>query len=241
MVFRLYIFNLSWTSHSFSSIWKTFSVIPIHKMGKPLHSPASFRPTSLTSCVSKLFERMILSRLLFLLESNSILSPGQAGFRPGRSTLDLILYLSQSSSSARIRSWPSAFFLFIKDLRTSLPSSVRCSLYTDDLVIWSISPSVPTAIEVTQEALFRLERWSEDWYFPINLSKCEASFLSVDPNQANLQPNLLLLNSRLRFNPTLTFFGVTFDGTLSYSNHVSLLKSKYFPRLKKLRCISASS
>ena len=94
----LYIFNLSWSSHSFPSIWKTFFIIPIHKMGKPLDSPASFRPISLTSCVSKLFERIILSRLLFFLESNCILSPRQAGFRPGRSTLDQILYLSQSIS-----------------------------------------------------------------------------------------------------------------------------------------------
>ena len=98
MDFLLHIFNLSWSSHFFPSIWKTSSIIPIHKMGKPLDSPASFRPISLTSCVSKLFERIILSRLLFFLESNSILSPRQAGFRPGRSTLDQILYLSQSIS-----------------------------------------------------------------------------------------------------------------------------------------------
>ena len=98
MDFLLHIFNLSWSSHSFPSILKTSSIIPIHKMGKPLDSPASFRPISLTSCVSKLFERIILYRLLFFLESNSILSPRQAGFRPGRSTLDQILYLSQSIS-----------------------------------------------------------------------------------------------------------------------------------------------
>ena len=96
--FLVHIFNLSWSSHFFPSIWKTSSIIPIHKMGMPLDFPASFRPISLTSCVSKLFERIILSRLLFFLESNSILSPRQAGFRPGRSTLDQILYLSQSIS-----------------------------------------------------------------------------------------------------------------------------------------------
>ena len=87
-----HIFNLSWYSHFFPSIWKTCSIIPIHKMGKPLDSPASFRPISLTFCVSKLFERIILSRLLFFLESNSILSPRQAGFHSGRSTLDQTLY-----------------------------------------------------------------------------------------------------------------------------------------------------
>ena len=95
MDFLLHIFNLSWSSHFFPSIWKTYSIIPIHKMGKHLDSPASFRPISLTSCVSKLFERIILSRVLFFLESNSIFSPRQAGFLD---TLDQILYLSQSIS-----------------------------------------------------------------------------------------------------------------------------------------------
>ena len=88
MDFLLHIFNLSWSSHSFLSIWKTSSIIPIHKMGKPLDSSASFRPISLTSCVSKLFERIILFCLLLFLESNSILSPCQAGFHPRQSTLD---------------------------------------------------------------------------------------------------------------------------------------------------------
>ena len=214
MDFFLHIFNLSWSSHSFPSIWKTSSIIPIHKMGKPLNSPASFRPISLTSCISKLFERIILSRLLFFLESNSILSPCQAGFRPGQSTLDQILYLSQSisdgfnkprsgswtilstidfskafdsvwhpalfhkliwaglhpcfarwtqsflcdrrtcvvyqnhkSCSFRVRRGVSQgsilnlvhFSFFINDLPASLPSSISCSLYADNLAIWSSS------------------------------------------------------------------------------------------------------
>ena len=53
------------------------------------------RPISLTSCASKLFERIILSRLLFFLKFHFILSPHQAGFC---STLYQILYLSQSVS-----------------------------------------------------------------------------------------------------------------------------------------------
>ena len=59
MNFLLHIFNLSWSLHSFPSIWRASFIIPIHKMGKPLDSPASFRPISLASCVSKIFERMI--------------------------------------------------------------------------------------------------------------------------------------------------------------------------------------
>ena len=98
MNFLLHDFNLSWCLHSFPSIWKIFSIIPIYKMGNTFDSPAFFRPISLTFCVSKLFELNISSRLLFFLESNSILSPRQVGFRPERFTLDQILYLSQSIS-----------------------------------------------------------------------------------------------------------------------------------------------
>ena len=61
------------------------------------------------------------------------------------------------------------------------------------------------------------------------------------PTKLTSSPTPLLLGSRLRFNPTLTFLGVTFDRTFSFSKHLSSLKAKFFPRLKALRCISASS
>ena len=160
-----------------------------------------------------------------------------------------MIYQNHKSRSFRVRRGvpqgsalgPALFFLFINDLSASLSSFVSCSLYADDLAIWSSSPLVPTAVEATQGALFRLKRWSEYWCLPLNPSKCEATFFSVNPHQANLQPNLLLLGSRLRFNPTPTFLGVTIDRTLSFSKHVSSPKAKFFPRLKALRCISASS
>ena len=159
-----------------------------------------------------------------------------------------MVYQNHKSRSFRVRRGvpqgsvlgPVLFSLFINALPASLPSSVSCSLYADDLAIWSSSLSVPTAVEAIQGALFRLERWSEYWCLPLNPSRCEA-FFSVDPHQANLQPNLLLLGSRLRFNPTSTFLEVTFDRTVSFSKHVSSLKAKFFLRLKAIRCISASS
>ena len=136
---------------------------------------------------------------------------------------------------------PVRFSLFINDLLASLPSSVSCSLYADDVAIWSSSPSVPTAVEATQGALFQLKRWSEYWCLPLNPSKCEVSFFSVDPHQANLQPNLLLFDSCLCFNPAPTFLEITFDCTLSFSKYVSSLQAKFFPHLKASRCICASS
>ena len=89
-------FNRSWSSHTFPSCWKPSTINPIHKPGKPTSFLSSFCPISLTSCISKLFERLILSHLTFHFESNHLLSTWQAGFRPGRSSLDQILTLYQS-------------------------------------------------------------------------------------------------------------------------------------------------
>ena len=58
--FLLYIFNLSWSTHTFLSAWKQSTIIPILKPGRPSDSPSSYRPISLTSCTSKLFKRMVL-------------------------------------------------------------------------------------------------------------------------------------------------------------------------------------
>ena len=67
MDFLCHIFNHSWSLHSFPSIWETFSIFPIYKMEKSLDSPASFRPFFL-----------ILSCVLFFLESSFVFSPRQA-------------------------------------------------------------------------------------------------------------------------------------------------------------------
>ena len=92
--FLLFFFNLSWSTHTFTSTWKQSTIIPILKSEKLSDSPSSYRPISLTSCTSKFFERMVLGQLTYFLEQQDILSPVQAGFRPGRSTVDQVL-LSQ--------------------------------------------------------------------------------------------------------------------------------------------------
>ena len=54
MDFLLHFFNFSWSMHCFPSIWKISSIIPIHKIGKSLNSPAYFLRNPFTSCASKL-------------------------------------------------------------------------------------------------------------------------------------------------------------------------------------------
>ena len=74
------------------------SIIPIHKMGKPLDTPASFQPFSLSPPASQSFLNALFYLLYSFFWNLAPFSLRQAGFRPGQSTLDQILYLSQSIS-----------------------------------------------------------------------------------------------------------------------------------------------
>ena len=54
-----YSYKNAWIPHS----WKTATIIPIPKEGKPLSKLVSYRPISLTSDLSKITERLIENRL----------------------------------------------------------------------------------------------------------------------------------------------------------------------------------
>ena len=126
----LSLFNRSWYSHTFPSCWKPPTIIPIQKPGKPTSSPSSFRPISLTSCISKLFERLILSRLTFHLEWNHILFTCQASFRPVRSPLNQILTLSQSIWDGFQKKKPSdQTILASVDFSKAFDSVWHCALF----------------------------------------------------------------------------------------------------------------
>ena len=122
---------------------------------------------------------------------------------------------------------PVLFPLYINNLPTFLPASVKTSLYADDLAIWASSQSVECATSVVQAALNRLVEWSSKWRLPLNPLKCETSFFSLDPYQSRIQPSLHILNTPLKFNPHPTFLGVTFDRTLFFKHHVLYLQKKF--------------
>ena len=64
--------------------WKMAHITPIFKKGKK-SDPGNYRPVSLTSCLCKIFERLITAEILNHLERNKLLSECQYGFRPNRS------------------------------------------------------------------------------------------------------------------------------------------------------------
>lgn len=81
------LFNRCWELGYFPSVWKLAKVIPVLKPGKDPSVPKSYRPISLLSALSKLFEKTIQTRILFFIDENGVLPEEQFGFRKGRSTI----------------------------------------------------------------------------------------------------------------------------------------------------------
>ena len=96
LVELLGIFNQSWISATCPQSWRNATIIPILKSGSPASELTSFRPISLTSCISKTLEKMIANRLQHLAETKECFDPQQAGFRKGRGCEDQIVRVTQA-------------------------------------------------------------------------------------------------------------------------------------------------
>ena len=79
-----HIFNLSLKSGLLPSDWKCSNVTPIFNKGSK-HSPANYRPISLTCITVKTLEHLIHHRISNFLTAHEKLSSSQHGFRAGHS------------------------------------------------------------------------------------------------------------------------------------------------------------
>jgi len=77
--------NISFSNGVFPNELKLAKVVPIFKHGNK-ELLKNYRPISVLSCLSKVFERLMYNRLISFLEKHKIISELQFGFRQGRST-----------------------------------------------------------------------------------------------------------------------------------------------------------
>ena len=89
----LTLFNALWSAGLFPSEWSVAIILPFLKPLRSGHLPPDYRPIALTSCICKLFERMVNRRLVWFLDSRSLLSSLQFGYRLALSTLDPLIRL----------------------------------------------------------------------------------------------------------------------------------------------------
>ena len=84
------LFNLSLRMQKVPKLWKQANVIPSHKKDKK-SDVQNYRPISLISVISKIFEKVIFKYVYNHLNDNFIISSYQSGFLPGKSTTTQLL------------------------------------------------------------------------------------------------------------------------------------------------------
>ena len=141
-------------AHALPHSWTSSVVIPIAKPGKDPTKPSSYRPIALTSVACKIFERMVNLRLVYHLESRSLISSCQFGFRKNTSTLAPLLKLATYIQDSFIQrkhvigvffdlekaydtTWRKGILveLFNLGLRGSLPSFIKSFLFDRTLKV----------------------------------------------------------------------------------------------------------
>ena len=84
---------------SFLACWRQANVTPI-PIGQPSSSVANYRPISITSVLSKVFERLVSVRFERFMERSGVLPTTQFAYRKGLGTCDALLCVSHKLQSA---------------------------------------------------------------------------------------------------------------------------------------------
>ena len=87
------IFNTCINQRKWPKIWKQARVVAVHKK-KTKTKAKNYRPISLLSVVSKVFEKIICTKITKFLDKHHLLSIKQFGFRKERSASDLLLKMT---------------------------------------------------------------------------------------------------------------------------------------------------
>jgi len=112
IVFITKLFNAILKFGYYPSEWKKSLIIMILKPGKDPTLASSYRPISLLPCLSKLFEKVLLAKLMPYLQANSIIPSHQFGFREKHSTIEQVNRITNEIRTAfENREYCSAMFL----------------------------------------------------------------------------------------------------------------------------------
>ena len=142
--FLLDILNIFWSLGTSPKSWKISITILILKPFKDSSLAQSYRPIALTSCISKVHERMINARLVWYLESKNLLSNRQFGFRKNKSAIDPLTILSREIQNAfAIQNQIIAVFF---DLEKAYDTTWRGGILIQ-LVDWGIAGNMFTCLE----------------------------------------------------------------------------------------------
>lgn len=99
IVYLTYIFNASFKLSYFSTAWKNAEVLAFPKPNKDKKFPQNYRPISLLSTISKIYEKIILNRLQKFEKEAGNLIDEQLGFREGKFTVQQLARITNQISN----------------------------------------------------------------------------------------------------------------------------------------------
>jgi len=109
-----YIFNAMLRINYFPSIWKVAKILMILKPGKIPEDVTSYRPISLLPIISKVFEKLYIKKLNYIIEKRKIIPEHQFGFRNKHGTIEQVHRLvNQINADLNAKRYCSAAFLDI--------------------------------------------------------------------------------------------------------------------------------
>jgi hypothetical protein len=112
IIFLSLILNSLLRLSYFPTAWKHSNIILISKPDKPPKFPSSYRPISLLPTFSKIFEKILLERLIPLSEKSNIIPNHQFGFRAKHFTIhQLFRTVDLISSSFELKHYCAAVLL----------------------------------------------------------------------------------------------------------------------------------
>ena len=99
IIYLTNIFNSCFRNAYFPADWKIANVLAFPKPGKDPLFPQNYRPISLLPTLSKIFEKIILNRILEFENTHKILVQEQFGFRKSRSTVQQLARITNIISN----------------------------------------------------------------------------------------------------------------------------------------------
>ena len=121
---------------------------------------------------------------------------------------------------------PTLFLLYINNITTVLPRHVSNTLHADDLAVWSASEYTTSSAYRIQEAVNKVEQWTNDWGLHISESKTQATVFSLSTSKEKVA--IKLGDKILPQVETPTLLGVKLDTRLLWKPHIEDMEKKKY-------------
>ena len=133
----------------------------------------------------------------------------------------------------------------INDLLLNPPPGIKISLFADDVLLWISSSSLNTCFLNLQLALNTLQNWSNEWGLRFSSTKTKAIIFKKPQLSHSLRfrnhPKILKINNiDIEIVSHHRYLGLTFDSSLTWTQHISKLKNDIQNKINILKITSGT-